>query len=225
MIMKWFIIAVLFMTTTLFAEPSNQYRTPHCYPDVENLPIYRIIVGDLHSTVVLVGKNTWVTSAHSIDYGKTKKITIYLPGNKKIRAKITWFDDNKDVAVLDANSNNIRPIDRMTFDLIKYEQIWNIGYPAVAGGKILSFTGFQIRYNENNILVTSALGLHGMSGGANVRCVDDKLELVGIITSLVKHQTKMKIWTDEKGILHSDRTLTNKGITLISPIRFQKRDS
>ena len=223
--MKWFIIALVFVSTALVAEPSNQYRTPHCYPLVDSLPIYKMVADDAHSTVVLVGPNTWATSAHSVKDGKAKKITLYLPENKKVRAKITWFNEDKDIAVLHADSNNIRPIDSLTVDLIKYEQVWNIGYPSVAGSKMLSFTGFKIRYNKNNILIASVLGLHGMSGGANVRCVDGQLELVGIITALVKHTVNMRIWTDEDGILHSDRTVTNKGITLISPIRFQKRDN
>jgi hypothetical protein len=176
------------------------------------------------SSVVLVGKDTWSTTAHGVKDGKAKKIILYLPGPREVIAKITFIDVGKDIAVLRASSRKIRPIDSMSFNLGDKEQIWNIGYAGIAGGELLSFTGFQVRYNKNAMLITTALALHGMSGGASIRCVDGRAELVGIITALVNHKVEHKIWTDEDGILHEKVTLTNKGISIISPIRFQKNE-
>jgi len=218
--MKWLILVMLLVSTSAFAEPSNMHRVPHCAPVIRNLPIYQITADDSHSSVVLVGKNTWATSSHSVKDGKAKKIKLYLPGPREVEAKITFINVEKDIAVLQADSRKIRPIDSMSFNLADKEQVWNIGYAGIAAGELLSFTGFQVRYNKGGMLVVSALGLHGMSGGANIRCVNGKAELVGIISSLVNHEIETKVWTDGAGILHSDRTLTNKGISIISPIRF-----
>ncbi len=233
--MKYFILAltisVLFISCGVSAEPaaepSNQYRTPHCSPIVRNLPIYQMTAyakagrSELVSTVVLVGPNTWATSSHGIRNGEVKKITISLPTGE-IEAKVTWFDKDLDIAVLHGNSYDIRPIDSMSFGIGEFEQVWNIGYPGMSDGLIMSFTGFKVRYNEQGLMVTTALGLNGMSGGATVRCVDDHLELVGIITAKVNHRIQKKIWTDKHGILHQKETLVNKGITIISPMKFQK---
>lgn len=178
------------------------------------------------SSAVLVGKNLWATSAHGVmkDGKKAKKIKIYLPGGKEVTASIAFIDVGKDIATLSALSGNIRPIDAMSFNLADKEQVWNVGYAGIAAGELLSFTGFQVRYNKKAMLITTALGLHGMSGGANIRCVNGKAELVGIITALVNHKIDHKVWTDKDGVLHEKVTQTNKGITIISPIRFQKNE-
>ena len=229
--MKWFILAltisVLFISCGVSAEPTNQYRTPYCSPIVRSLPIFEMTAyaktgrTELRSSVVLVGPNTWATSAHGIRYGKVKEIIIHLPKGKDIKAKITWFDKNNDIAVLYGNSDNIRPIDSMSFDLGEHEQVWNIGYPAFGRGLIMSYTGFQVRYRKDGLLVMSAIGFKGMSGGANVRCVDGRLELVGIITAMIKHRVEIKVYT-KKGVVHTDKIVTNSGISIISPMKFQK---
>jgi len=225
--MKWFVIALLLVSTAIYGDSSNQYRTPHCSPIVRNLPIFEMTAyaktgrSELRSTVVLVGPNTWATSSHGVRHGGVKKIIIYLPGRKEVKAKVTWFDKDKDIAVLYAKSNNIRPIDSMSFNLARHEQVWNIGYPGFGAGLIMSYTGFQVRHRKDGLLITSAIGFKGMSGGASVRCVDGHLELVGIITALVNHRVEIKIYT-KKGVLHTDKTVTNNGITIISPMKFQK---
>ncbi len=225
--MKYFILVLLLISTTLAGDSSNQFRVPHCSPIVRNLPIFQMTAyaktgrAELRSTVVLVGPNTWATSAHGIRYGEVKEIIIHLPKVRDIKAKVTWYDRDKDIAVLYGHSNNIRPIDSMSYDLAQHEQVWNIGYPGFGAGLIMSYTGFQVRYKKDGLLITSAIGFQGMSGGATVRCVDGRLELVGIITALINHRVEVKIYT-KKGVIHTDKTVTNNGITIISPMKFQK---
>jgi hypothetical protein len=193
---------------------------------VRNLPIYQLQADlgkkkpydILNSTVVLIGKNTWATSAHSVAWGKSDKIKIFLPGPREVIAHITWSHRGKDIAVLSAPSYDIKPINSMSFDLGQHEQVWNIGYPTVGGGDLLSFSGMFVRYNRNAMAVTTALGLSGMSGGATVRCVNEKLELVGIITAMTQEAYNVKVWTDEDGMLHSKHVQINGGSTIISPI-------
>lgn len=225
--MKYFILILLLFSATLAGESTNQFRVPHCSPIVRNLPIFEMTAyaktgrAEVRSTVVLVGPNTWATSAHGVRYGEVKKIIIHLPKHKDIKAKVTWFDKDRDQAVLYGNSNNNRPIDSMSYDLAPLEQVWNIGYPGFSGGLIMSYTGFKVRYRKDGLLVTSAIGFKGMSGGATVRCVEGRVEFVGTITALVNHRVEIKTYT-KKGVLHTDKTVTNNGITIISPMKFQK---
>ena len=219
------LLSVLLVTCgipgTTFADSSNQFRVPHCSPHVQRLPIYQMHNNKSNSTVVLVGPNTFATSAHGVAYGNARDIVIFLP-NRTVKARIAWIDKDKDIAVLSAKSYNIRPIDAQSFDLADHEPLWNIGFPDVADGEMISFSGFKLRYNSRGLLVTSTLALHGMSGGANVRCMDDRLELVGIITNLVQNKIETKVWTDDLGVLHQKETLINKGVSLIVPMKFQK---
>jgi len=207
------------------AAPSNQYRTPHCSPNVRDLPIFQMRADKgkdsgrvTMSTTVLIAKNTWATSAHGIAFGKSARITIFLPGAREVEAKITWFDKGKDIAILEANSYKIKPIDSMSYDIGDHEQVWTIGYPGISDGLLMSFTGMFVRYSSNYQIVATSIGMKGMSGGALVRCVDGRAELFGIITNLVKTVVEMKIWTDGDGVLHSDRTVTNSGVSLSTPI-------
>ena len=222
-----FILSLFMVYSIAVAEPTNQFRTPHCSPIVRNLPIYQIQANlgkgkehqILNSSVVLIGKNTWATASHSVAWGKSTKIKIFLPGGREVPANITWSHRSKDIAVLSASSFNIKPIGSMSFDLEQHEQVWNIGFPTVAGGDLLSFTGMFVRYNKNAMAVTTALGLSGMSGGATVRCVDGRLELVGIITATTQEAFNATVWTDDDGMLHTKHIQMNAGSTIISPIR------
>lgn len=225
--MKYFILILLLISTTLAGDATNLYRTPHCSPIVRNLPIFEMTAyaktgrTELRSSVVLVGPNTWATSAHGIRFGEVKKIIIYLPGGREVKAKVNWFDKDRDIAELRGFSANIRPIDAMSYDLEQFEQVWNIGYPSFSAGLLMSYTGFQVRQRKDGLLVVSAIGFRGMSGGANVRCVEDRVELVGIITSIINHRVEVKVYT-KKGVLHTDKTVTNSGISLVAPMKFQK---
>lgn len=207
------------------SEPSNQYRTPHCSPNVRELPIFQMRADKgkdsgrvSMSSVVLIAKNVWATSAHGVAAGKSHRITIFLPGAREVEAKVTWKDVGKDIAILSAESYNIKPMNSMSFNIGEHEQVWTLGYPGFSDGLLMSFTGMFIRYNKDYQIVATSLGLSGMSGGALVRCVDNRLELFGIITNKVNHQVNMKVWTDKDGILHSQKTITNSGVSLSTPI-------
>ena len=145
-----------------------------------------------------------------------------MPGARQVNATISFFDVGADVAVLHAESYGIKPITAYTYDLAEKEQMWNIGYAGMAAGELMSYSGFFVRYRKDTSLVSSALALSGMSGGAAVRCVGSKLELVGVVTALMQHAVQVEVWTDpETQIVHSDKTLVNKGISIIRPLRFQ----
>lgn len=217
-------LSIMFVSCSVSADSSNLFRTPHCSPHVQRLPIYQMTTDRSASTAVLVGPNTYATSSHGISDGKAKDITIYLPGGVEVNAIIAWFDKDKDIATLSAKSYNIRPIDSMSFNIGPHEQVWNIGYPSMANGELMSYTGFYVRYKKGGTMVVSALGLHGMSGGATVRCIGERIELIGIITALVNHKIESIVWTDEDGILHQKETITNNGISITTPMRFQSSE-
>ena len=204
-------------------EVSKLYRAPSCNPLITELPIFPILAkqnaSTKHSSVVLIGKNKWATSAHSIFDGEHTSITIFVGVEKEVQAIPTFVDLRADVAILRGASGDIKPVEPLTYDIQKFEQLWNIGFPSITNNELLSFTGMHVRYNKRGQMVTTALGLNGMSGGATFRCAGEKLEYVGVITALIKDRIDTKVHTDEDGILVKTITYTNSGISLISPLR------
>lgn len=211
------------------SEPSNQFSPPHCATNIRKLPIHLMRADKgkgsgrvTMSSAVLIAKNTWATSAHGVANGESHRVTIFLPGAREVEARVTWFDVGKDIAILSGDSYNIRPMDSMSFDIGEHEQVWSIGYPGIYDSQLVSFTGMFVRYNDNAQIISTTLGLKGMSGGALVRCVEGRLELFGIITNLVKTVIKETVYTNKDGILHIERVLTNSGVSLSTPITAAK---
>ena len=223
-LIKLLLLAIAFTYSTAGAS-SNLFNAPSCAPDIRELPIVQIQAvspGNVHlSTAVLIGKDTWSTSSHSMADGKATKITLFLPGIREVEGKLLWFDKASDRAVVMAPSGNLKPIRTTKTNVKKHEQVWTIGFPGLTRGEMLSFTGMFLRYNKRGLIVANSLALKGMSGGAIVRCVKGKPEIFGVITNLINHTVQMKVWTDETGILHQSAVITNSGVSLSAPLRAQ----
>ena len=236
--MKWLLLFVLLITTSaqafhpheLAAEPSNMFRAPHCAITLD-LPIYQLIAQNTgaddpqqvaRSTVTLVGKNTWVTTAHSVLDGEADKITIYTPNITEISATIRWVDVAKDIAILTADSGDITPMAGMSSPIVQWEQVWTIGYAGIRPEYLISFTGAFVRYTTDGLIVANSIALNGMSGGPLMRCVDGKPELFGIITNLFQHAIKHVQYL-EGGVLYDFKLVTNNGISLSTPVLLKKK--
>lgn len=229
--MKWFILLIFIVTSSANAhesnaEPSNMYRVPECSPVLKEIPIFEIFSRNTEtsdtakSTVTLVGKDTWATAAHSVIDGTADDITIYTPGITETKATIRWVDVGKDLAILSADSGDIKPMKSLTGNIGKFEQVWTIGYPGFAA-ELMSFTGTFVRYDKANFAVANAIAFNGMSGGALARCHEGELEVFGIITNLIQHKFA-HVQFIQNGILHDFKKVTNSGVSLSTPILLKK---
>lgn len=224
---------LLLFATATFGAQTNLYTPPDCYADVESLPIYIISVRSAvlgedgqvikeetgRGTVWLADKNFWVTAAHVVDYGKNVTHTlIYLDTNLALAANIVYVDEERDVAILYAESGDLEPINLMSETLLKqFEPLWNVGYPGIAGNTQVSFQGMTLRVDTGGHLVSTTLALPGMSGGPQFRCEGDELQAVGVITSFTVGNAREKHYTLEDGTRVIERTVTNAGGSWSTP--------
>lgn len=224
---KWLLIlSVLLLSAPLHAASPNSYRAPTCELDIHKLPIFNLSAKRTkqthdkftsNSSVVLIGKNLWRTTAHSIGYNKNAYIKIIAP-HVTLVAKVILIDIEGDVAYLRADSGNLKPIPPLSKELAVNELVWNIGFPGLFDRRLMTLEGMFARVERQKIIV-SAIGYGGMSGGATVRCNGERLEMVGTITAIKRTILSSKVWTDDKGVLHSEKIYVNSGYTIVAPIK------
>jgi hypothetical protein len=222
---KWLLLIMALIMVPVQAAPPNTYRTPTCFSDVSKLPVYNLTAklnknaaAKLNSTVVLIGKDLWRTTAHSVGYRIDAYVTIIAP-HKTIVAKVWLMDISGDVAYLSAPSDGLTPIPPLSKKLVPNEPTWNIGFPGLFDARLISTEGMFARYEKDGRITISAIGWGGMSGGAAVICNGDTLEMIGTITATKRSVLTSKVWTDEKGVVHLEKTLVNSGYTLVAPIK------
>ena len=221
---RWILLLTLVMSAAQ-AAPPNTYRTPSCFSDVRELPIYNLIAKlketselEINSSVVLIGKDLWRTTAHSVGYNMDAHVTIITP-TANVVATVWLMDIGKDVAYLHGDSGTLIPIPPSSKNLALNEPVWNIGFPGLFDRRLISVEGMYARTEKDGNIVVSAIGYGGMSGGASVRCNGKRLEMVGTIKSTNRAKLSEKVWTDEHGVLHVHTIYVNFGFTNIAPIK------
>ena len=185
--------AVVFISLMIFmssAHPiaSNFFRQPTCHDDVSTLPIFELRVKfkgeDLkHGTTFLIQKDMWATANHVVNNidNEVLKHYIIMPDGSTIEAKILKTDPINDIAILYAPSGNMVPMNLLSATLTKYEPVWNIGIPGVTNKRMISFEGIILGTINNIYLSSSAIAFSGMSGGPQVRCNGNQLEVASVI--------------------------------------------
>jgi hypothetical protein len=139
--------------------------------------------------------------------------------HRSVTAKVTLLDIQNDVAYLSAPSDGLVPIPPMTKALAEHEPVWNIGFPGIFDRRMVSYEGMFARYENDGRITVSAMGWGGMSGGATLRCNGKHVEMIGTITATKRSLLSAKFWTDEKGVVNSEKIYVNSGFTLIAPIK------
>ena len=205
------------------AAPTNQFSQPTCTFDVRSLPIMYInsqksiwSAEIARSTTFLVAKDIWATAAHSIGYGKHKRIQIFIDG-EIVDATLLYVDVMNDVALVTAPSGDLKPLALASKPLIKFEPAWTVGYPYYDPGYLHSYGGMLLNVDRRGFVKINALAIQGMSGGPAFRCSDGILEVMGIN---VEHRVIM-LQEDiviEDGKVWRIRTITNSGYSNVSPI-------
>ena len=210
--------------STAQAEAPNSYRTPSCFTDISQLPIYNLTVKlrktselEINSSVVLIGKDLWRTTAHSVGYRMDPYITIIAP-HKTIVAKVMLLDITKDVAYLSGDSTGLTPIPALSTPLGLSESVWNIGYPGLFDQRLTSTEGMFARVDKDRRIIVSAIAWGGMSGGASLRCNGDTLEIFGTITHTKRMILSERLRTNKQGKAHIHTTYMNSGYSIIAPL-------
>jgi len=188
-----FISLLLFMSSS-HAIPSNFFLQPTCHDDVTMLPIFQLSIkaGDQeiqYGTTFLVDKDMWATAFHVVSNSTRVELKYYivLPNGSEIEAEILQTDPISDIAILYAPSGNMKPMAQLSTITERYEPVWNIGLPRVTARAMISFEGIILSVVDDIFLQSSALAFGGMSGGPQVRCNGDKLEVVGVIIKTTMH--------------------------------------
>lgn len=223
--MRLLIFLSIFLSTIATAGPPNSYRTPTCFSDVKQLPIYNLTAklnknaqAEIYSSVVLIGKDLWRTTAHSVGYNMNAYVMIIAP-HKTIVAKVLLMDTQKDVAYLNADSTGLTPIPALSTKLKQHESVWNVGYPGLFDQRLTSTEGMFARVDKDGKIIVSSIAWGGMSGGATLRCNKDKLEMVGTITHTQPIILSETLKTNPKGVAHVQTIYMNSGFAIIAPIR------
>jgi hypothetical protein len=225
--MRIWIIILAFIASTVQAAPLNTFNTPTCIDDVRALPIYNLTAKaskttdddlSLYSSVVLIGKDLWRTTAHSVGYQMDGYIRINMP-HKTITATVMLLDIASDVAYLRAPSDGLTPIPPLSGTLKQNQPVWNIGFPGIFDRRLVSYSGMYARHEKDGRITVSAMGWAGMSGGATVTCNGNILEMVGTITATRRSILSTKVWTDDKGVLNREKIYVNSGYSIIAPIK------
>lgn len=196
-----FISLLLFMSSS-HAIPSNLFKQPTCHDDVTTLPIFQLLTtykgNDLkNGTVFLIDKDMWVTAVHVVSNNDIIELKHYiiLPDDSRIEAEVIYADPVADIAILSAPSGKMKPIAKITKPIDRYEPIWNIGLPGITDNAMISFEGIILSIVDRIFLQSNALAYTGMSGGPQVRCNGDKLEVIAVIIKLT--MDRFNIITDE----------------------------
>ena len=205
--MKMFtaLLAVLLLTGTAHAAPTNVVTPPSCYSDVESLSVYKVEVTHTkdmgggvikwtptRGTVFLAEKNFWITASHVMDDGATTTGRIRVNEDKYIEAELIYFNKEEDIAVLYGPSGDLVPVDLQTTPVDQYEAVWTVGFPGLAGHNMAYFEGSALGISREGYVISNAMVLPGMSGGALFRCKGDDLEAVGTISSYTTERSSYK---------------------------------
>lgn len=161
---------------------------PPCVDDVNKLPISVVVAtlsnGDIYrGTAFMIESNKWMTAAHVVE-GELDNISISL-GDSLLNGKIAFIGTkDEDIAIIETESvTNYTPMHVANHDPDYFEHVWNIGYPRWAGTRQVVTGGHVIGDIGDNMVLTSALVMGGMSGGPTVHCEGDSLHVNGVIKS------------------------------------------
>ena len=186
-------LAVLLLTGTAHAIPTNVVTPPSCYSDVESLPVFKVEVtheqllgngimkwSPARGTAFLAEKNFWITAAHVM--GTTKNGLIKVNDSAYIEVELVYIDKDRDIAVLYGRSGDLVPLKLQSTPIDQYEAVWTVGFPGVID-VMAYFEGSALGISRSGKVTSNAMVFPGMSGGPLFRCKGDILEAVGTISS------------------------------------------
>lgn len=173
------------------AIPSNFFRPPACHDDITTLPIFQLLTeyqgkSLKNGTIFLIDKNMWVTAVHVVSHDDIIDLKYYIiiPDGSRIEAEVIYANPIADIAILSAPSGKMKPLAKLSKPIEHFEPIWNIGLPGISDYDIISFEGIIMSIVNNIFLQSSAIAFTGMSGGPQVRCNGDRLEVLAVIIRL-----------------------------------------
>jgi len=196
------LLFLLLFVSSAHAVPSNFFRHPTCHDDVTTLPIFELSTryNDEHlkqGTIFLIDDDMWVTAWHAIYHdGKTLTHHIILPDGSEIEAGVLQIDETADIAILYAPSENMKPMNLSSDLLEQFEPVWNVGMASISNKIMVSFEGIIMRVVDDIFYLSTAVAFPGMSGGPQVRCNGDNLEVVAVVI-----KTTMDIFKQTEEVL------------------------
>jgi hypothetical protein len=205
------LISLLLFMSSSHAVPSNLFRNPTCHDDVTTLPIFQLSTryeGEWlkNGSIFLVDNDIWATAFHAVDHGPGIELThfIILPNGSEIEATVLQTDPVTDIAILYAPSGNMIPMAKLSKPMSQFEPIWNIGLPGISDNTMISFEGVIMSVSGNIFLMSSAVAFPAMSGGPQVRCNENTLEVVGVVI-----KTAMDLFRKEQ-VEHENEVIENR---------------
>lgn len=130
-----------------------------------------------HASGVVVGSNRILTAAHAIDEHFQSYVLI---GDQRKTASIVLIDRSKDLAILQAETGAITPIEIGHENLDNSAKVWAVGFPR-AESKTTSTGSFKVKAEIDGALHTTAPIDSGQSGGGLISCEAGKHVLAGML--------------------------------------------
>ena len=199
------ILAIIIAHTTHAADYIDiRTVTPPCVYDYTELPIFLLEsinnqygeYGFSRGTVSVIGDNLWLTAAHVVGVGNVS-LDAHISDTDHIPLTVAYINHTQDVAILHGDSRDYVPMHLTKSQGIEHESIYTVGFPAYAGGLMLSFVGQVIGEGAVGELLTSAFASSGMSGGPGLMCRNDSVEVIGVISAFLLDEEHRTIQVSE----------------------------
>jgi len=138
--------------------------------------IVRIRSGDNTSASgVVIAPNTILTAAHILEPSRALYVMI---GNNLHAATLQLSDINLDLALISADTGNLKPIAINPTPIHYNEPLWAVGFPLSLSQKIS--VGYYQKTLNGRVYSSNHVN-SGVSGGGLLRCNQGQFELAGII--------------------------------------------
>jgi len=164
-------VSILFAHGPVSAAPSCEW------PDEVALQAILPVATDhgSHASGVVVAPNRVLTAAHALNGGQ--QYFVRIDGGFR-KARLIMKNAAHDLAVLDVNTDSIKPLPISAAEPSASQMVWAVGFPR-AQGKTTSSGVFQ--KNRQGALHTSAPIDSGQSGGGLLSCERGHYELLGML--------------------------------------------
>jgi S1-C subfamily serine protease len=134
-----------------------------------------------HGSGVVVAHDRVLTAAHVVvDAGVTR--VALADGGDYRPARVLGLDTGSDLALLETDTGDLRPVPITHRSLVRYEDVWAIGFPLALD---MAVSQGRFQHAANGKLYTSAWITAGVSGGGLMRCNHGAYELAGIMRDYV----------------------------------------
>ncbi len=170
--------AAVALSVMLLITHSAAHAAPSCeWPDESALQAILPVATDhgSHASGVVVAPNRVLTAAHALNGGQ--QYFVRIDGGFR-KARLVMKNLAHDLAVLEVNTDAIKPLPISVVEPSASQTVWAVGFPR-AQGKTTSSGVFQ--KNRQGALHTSAPIDSGQSGGGLLSCERGHYELLGML--------------------------------------------